>query len=198
VRVARVARPAVVQVAATTLSPTQWLLPVPGQAGVGTGVLVDRRGYVLTNSHVVRAGGAIPAPVTSVTLDDGRTLRAAVVDDDPLTDLAVLKIGGGPFPAAALGDWAAAVGEPVVAIGRALALPGGPTVTTGVVSALGRAVEEPNGAVLANLIQTDAAVGGAVTPTCTSSRRPCAISRSTYSVRNVTVWTVKRSAAQMV
>ena len=159
VQIARAARPAVVNVATSAITQSQFRLPVPVEAGVGTGILFDERGYILTNSHVVRSGGNQPLPIINVTLADGRTLRAMVVDDDPLNDLAIIRIEGGSFPTLRLGDSdRIEVGEPVVAIGHALALPGGPTVTTGVVSAIDRSIDEPNGVTLPNLIQTDAAI----------------------------------------
>jgi S1-C subfamily serine protease len=159
VQIARAARPAVVNVAISAITQSQLRLPVPVEAGMGTGILIDERGYILTNSHVVRGGGNQPLPIINVTLDDGRTLRAMVIDDDALNDLAIIKIEGGAFPTLPIGDSERVeVGEPVVAIGHALALPGGPTVTTGVVSAVGRSIDEPNGVTLPNLIQTDAAI----------------------------------------
>jgi S1-C subfamily serine protease len=98
-------------------------------------------------------------------LPDGRTFDARPVGTDPDTDLAVLQIPSGNLPVAPLGDSdRLAVGDGVVAIGNALGLPGGPTVTTGVVSALGRTVQEPAsetdepGPVLYDVIQTDAAI----------------------------------------
>jgi S1-C subfamily serine protease len=128
-------------------------------AGTGTGVVFDPRGYILTNSHVIRGGGTTAADRITVTLWDDRSFDARVIDDDPLNDLAVVKIEASGLPAARVGDSdRLVVGEPVVAIGHALALPGGPTVSTGVVSALGRSIDAPTGVTLPNLIQTDAAI----------------------------------------
>ena len=160
VQVANAARPAVVHIATAVVRQDQFLRPVPVQAGVGTGVIFDARGYILTNSHVVQnPEGGGPARAIRVTLADDRTFEAQVVDDDPANDLAVLKIDAPNLRPARLGDSdRLQVGEPVVAIGHALALPGGPTVSTGVVSALGRSIQEPNGITLPNLIQTDAAI----------------------------------------
>src|SRR5206468_5949289 len=114
---------------------------------------------ILTNNHVV-AG----AQQLTVALTDGSTYPATLVGADPYTDLAVLKIDGKNLPVAEFGDSSALqVGDWVVAIGNALALPGGPTVSTGVVSALGRTVQEPGdssagGPYLFDVVQTDAPI----------------------------------------
>src|SRR5262249_51413344 len=84
---------------------------------------------------------------------------AQVINDDPPNDLAIIKIDAPNLQPAQLADSdALRIGEPVVAIGYALALPGGPSVTQGGVSAPGRSIQEPNGVVLPNLVQTDAAI----------------------------------------
>jgi serine protease Do len=108
--------------------------------GVGTGIVLDNQGHILTNDHVVRG-----AQKLIVTLADGtKEYPAKLVGADPRTDLAVIQVSGAQLTALALGDSGKlAVGQWVVAIGNALALPGGPTVTAGVVSALGRTVQEP-------------------------------------------------------
>jgi S1-C subfamily serine protease len=129
-------------------------------AGVGSGVIYDAEGHILTNNHVV-AG----AEQLLVSLPDGRSFPAELVGRDPQTDVAVIQIKGDNLPVAQLGDSGQLqVGDWVIAIGNALALPGGPTVTVGVVSALGRAISEPSssggggGPFLFDLIQTDAAI----------------------------------------
>jgi S1-C subfamily serine protease len=158
VQVVQEARPSVVNITVGVVPPEQFRRPVPVQAGTGTGVIFDARGYILTNSHVINPEGT-RANVIRVTLFDDRTFEAQVVDDDPLNDLAIIKIEASNLRPARIGDSdKLQVGEPVVAIGHALALPGGPTVTTGVVSAVGRQIDEPNGITLPNLIQTDAAI----------------------------------------
>jgi serine protease Do len=109
---------------------------------------------VVTNNHVVEGAEDI-----KVTLTDGRTFRGTLVGTDRFSDLAVVKIEGANLPTIVLGDSASlVVGEPVIAIGNPLWLEGGPTVTVGVVSALGRSMEDPGLPVLHNLIQTDAAI----------------------------------------
>ncbi len=146
-------RPAVVFLAVTTQSPKGFPQQVP-QRGVGSGVIYDPRGYILTNNHVVECAAQV-----EVILTDGRRFEGRVVGRDPRTDLAVVKISGSDLPTASLGDSDQLdIGEWVVAIGNALGLPGGPTVTAGVVGALDRVVQEPNGVSLTDLIQTDAAI----------------------------------------
>jgi len=144
---------------------------LPGQAtpgtgttpqGAGSGFIYDQAGYIITNNHVVEGAQqlkvVLPPP-------DNRSFDAQLVGRDPQTDLAVLKIDGTNLPTVPLGNSSQLrVGEWVVAIGNALALPGGPTVTEGVVSATGRDEQEPGaqqgtvGPTLYDLIQTDAAI----------------------------------------
>jgi S1-C subfamily serine protease len=161
-------KPAVVQVTNEQALSNQFSnLPsstVPDQAvpvGVGSGIIYDSEGHVLTNNHVVEG-----AQTLLVSLPDGRSFQGKLVGADPQTDLAVVQISGSDLPVAVLGDSnQLQVGDWVVAIGNALALPGGATVTAGVVSALGRAIPEPgssqsqaSGPFLFDLIQTDAAI----------------------------------------
>ncbi len=146
--------PSVVSITTRQIERDQFNQPVPTR-GLGSGFVIDRRGYVLTNNHVTDGAEDI-----KVALADGRVFRAILVGADRFTDLAVLRIEGKSLPALPLlGDSARlAVGETVVAIGSPLWIEGGPTVTTGVVSALGRSMEQPGLPMLHNLIQTDAAI----------------------------------------
>jgi S1-C subfamily serine protease len=124
------------------------------QEGAGTGFIVSSDGKIVTNDHVVDG-----AQQVQVTLSNGTTKSAKVLGADPNADLAVLKIDGTNLPTVKLGNSDdVAVGDPVVAIGNALALQGGPTVTEGIVSALGRTISEQNGVRLQHVIQTDAAI----------------------------------------
>jgi putative serine protease PepD len=111
-----------------------------GQAsGQGSGVIFDTKGHILTNNHVVAAGGT--GSKLSVTLNDKRTYDATIVGTDPSTDLAVIKLTNAPkdLKAIALGDAdTIKVGDQVMAVGNPLGLAG--TVTTGIVSALNRPV----------------------------------------------------------
>ncbi len=147
------ATPSVVAIQTEVVTYDIFLQPIPGQ-GVGTGVIFDSNGYIVTNNHVVEGAKSI-----RVALTDGRTFNAVKVNKDPQTDLAVIKINANGLTKAKLGrSENLQVGERVVAIGNALALEGGPTVTAGIVSYLGRSIQEPNGTVLYDLIQTDAAI----------------------------------------
>jgi putative serine protease PepD len=121
----------------------------------GTGVVLTADGEVLTNAHVV--AGATRVRMTLAGESQARD--AEVVGADAASDVALLRIpGASGLPAAELGHAAGvAVGDDVVAIGNALALRGGPTVTRGIVSALGRSIDTPDGS-LTGLIQTDASI----------------------------------------
>jgi S1-C subfamily serine protease len=130
--------------------------------GAGTGFIYDPAGFLVTNNHVIegaqRLRVVLPPP-------DNRQFDAELIGADSRTDLAVLRINAPNLPTVPLGNSSELqVGQWVVAIGNALSLPGGPTVTAGVVSALDRDVEEPGsqpgtiGPELSNLIQTDAAI----------------------------------------
>ena len=141
---------------AETVSPAvlhvQTLRPGSAQLAGGSGVLLTPDGYALTNSHVVRGATGVQA-----TLLDGRTLLADVVGEDAATDLALLRLSAAePFPYVPLGDSnQLRVGEFAVAVGSPFGLTF--TVTTGIVSALGRTLRsEVAGRVIEDVIQTDA------------------------------------------
>jgi serine protease Do len=148
--------PAVVSITTQTLSYNAFLQPVP-QSGAASGVIIDPKGYIVTNNHVVDGADSL-----KVTLNDGRTFNAVKWAGDSATDLAMVQIQpGGDVPYAhLLSNSLGKIGllEDVVAVGNALALPGGPTWTEGVVSYLGRSIQESNGVVLDDLIQTDTAI----------------------------------------
>jgi S1-C subfamily serine protease len=147
------ARPAVVGIAASAqiIDPFFRLIPTVQS---GTGVIIDPGGYILTNNHVIENTTRI-----EVTLDNDETYVAEVIGRDTNSDLAVIKITApAPLPylpfaeptSYRIGDW-------VVAIGNPLALPGGPTVTVGVIGALERTIVVDSDS-LSDLVQTDAAI----------------------------------------
>ena len=150
-------RPSVVHIRseAATLDDFGQLVP---SGGVGTGFIVDNDGHIVTNNHVISTSNGDAADNITITLDDGSQHDATIAGRDPPTDIAVLKIDADNLNPATLGDSSALqVGEDVIAIGNALDLPGGPTVTKGVVSALGRLIQESNVSI-PDAIQTDAAI----------------------------------------
>jgi S1-C subfamily serine protease len=127
----------------------------PGNGGAaGTGFVVSRDGVIVTNSHVVEDADTILAHFS-----DGAKREAKVLGAAPNSDLAVLKVDGDNLRTIELGDSdAVQVGDDVVAIGNALALEGGLSVTRGIVSGLHRDVPTSRDSFLADLIQTDAAI----------------------------------------
>ena len=127
---------------------------VQREQGLGSGVVIDAAGHILTNYHVVEKAKTI-----GVVFPDGRQFEARVVGGDYYTDIAVLKVDGNDLPVASLGDSSATVvGELAVAIGNPYGFDH--TVTAGVISALGRSLplDESRGIYLENLIQTDAPI----------------------------------------
>ncbi|PAT36417.1 trypsin-like peptidase domain-containing protein [Vandammella animalimorsus] len=137
-------------------------VPNSSRSGLGSGVIVSADGHLLTNHHVVEGADTI-----SVTLHDGREFSAQVIGSDPDSDLAVLKIQASGLPAIRMGNAnAMAIGDTVLAIGNPFGV--GQTVTSGIISALGRNHLGLN--IFENFIQTDAAInpgnsGGALVNT---------------------------------
>lgn len=147
-------RPAVVSISTRPLG-QQDFAGAPTTPGLGSGVIIDSNGLILTNFHVIDgATGRI-----KVTLADERRFEATVVGTDAASDLALLRVAASKLPALPLGNSdRLVVGQAVIAIGNALWIEGGPTVTAGIVSALNRSMEQPGLPYLHHLIQTDAAI----------------------------------------
>ena len=146
-------RPSIVAIHTTLTQTDVFGQQVEGEAA-GSGFVLSSDGYIVTNNHVIDGASDI-----TVTLGDGSKEDAELIGSDPRSDLAVLKVDRTDLAALALGDSDAInVGDPVVAIGNALDLGAEPTVTGGLVSAKDRTITEPNGSVLVDLVQTDAAI----------------------------------------
>ena len=147
-------RPGVVSVTETGMSLDMFMRRVETE-GEGTGMVIDDQGHILTNYHVISG-----AETVSVYGEDGRERSARVIFGDPATDIAILEVEdtGGLVPLVFGDSGAMEVGDPVIAMGNALGLDEtSPTVSVGIVSALGRTIETDQ-AVLEDLIQTDAAI----------------------------------------
>ena len=122
-------------------------------AGMGSGTIINSKGLVLTNNHVV--GGA---EKISVTLWNNEVLEGTIVGVCGVHDIAVLRVKGKNLQASELGDSdKLRVGQRVYAIGNPLGLAGGPSVTSGVISAINRTIESQRG-LIENLVQTDASI----------------------------------------
>src|SRR3954469_24588882 len=126
-------------------------MPSPVERGLGSGVLVTKDGYILTNNHVVDSADSV-----KVELPDRRTFTAKVVGTDPATDLAVVKIDASNLPTLVVGDSdAVRVGDVVLAVGNPLGV--GETVTSGIISAKGRTTPSGDDG-YQDFLQTDAAI----------------------------------------
>ena len=143
---------AVANIASVRMVKDQLLRVFPVQ-GVGSGVLIDKKGHVLTNNHVIDKADKL-----KITTADGSIYDGTVIGTDDLTDLAIVKIDSKEaLTFAELGNSDdLKIGQIVVAIGNPFGLSGGPTVTAGIVSALNRKLQFENG--ILELIQTDASI----------------------------------------
>ena len=149
--------PAVVRITAAGAQANGFGDQIP-QTGVGSGVIFDPNGWILTNRHVVTNDSAQIASKLTVELKDGRQFDGRVYGVDTLTDLAIVKIDATDVPAAAIGDSSMLkVGQLTIAIGSPLGTYSN-SVTSGIVSAKGRSITVDGGQQLTNLIQTDAAI----------------------------------------
>jgi S1-C subfamily serine protease len=143
---------AVVNIATTTLGMNFWMEVIP-QRGQGSGFIIDRRGYILTNNHVVAK-----ARKMTVTMADGEKIEASLIGRDPGFDLAVIKIPENKVNVVAhLGDSdAIRPGQKAIAIGNPFGL--SHTLTTGIISATHRSIRTEDGNQIDDLVQTDAAI----------------------------------------
>jgi serine protease Do len=157
VNAAAAVSPAVVRITATgsTTNPLGGTIP---ERGIGSGVIYDQAGWILTNRHVVQTQDGSIASELTVELKDGREFTGSVYGVDTLTDLAIVKVDGSGLPVAAVGRSAdIKVGQLAIAIGSPLGTYTS-TVTTGIISATGRSIDLSATSHLTNLIQTDAAI----------------------------------------
>ena len=146
------AGPSVVFISSTVIQYDFFMQPVP-QEGSGSGFVYDRQGHIVTNYHVVA-----DATEVSVAFSDKQSYPAEIVGQDPSTDLAVIRVNAAnlPPPLPVADSDALRVGQFVIAIGNPFGLES--TLTLGIISALGRVIESPNGRFIGEAIQTDAAI----------------------------------------
>ncbi len=143
--------PAVVQIVSSTAAATTDPLNPPAE-GIGSGIIFDKRGWILTNRHVVAGSDKLV-----VHLKDGRQFDGTIYGIDTLTDLAIVKIDATGLPTAAIGDSSEIkVGQTAIAIGSPLGTYTS-TVTSGIISATGRSIDVDGGRIT-NLLQTDTAI----------------------------------------
>jgi len=145
---------AVVNITTETLALNWFFEPVPQEGGTGSGSIIDKRGYILTNNHVVSNAYKV-----FVTLADGERFEGQVVGKDPENDLAVVQFDPGDTELTTIPFGSSAnlkVGQKVLAIGNPFAFER--TLTTGIISGLGRPVRGSGSFVIQNMIQTDASI----------------------------------------
>jgi S1-C subfamily serine protease len=144
--------PSVVNISEVKLMKDAYLHVHPVQ-GVGSGFIINKDGFILTNAHVVLGSHEI-----KVALEDGRIFQGEIRGLDSMKDLAVIKIKASDLPVPEMGkDNDLKIGQMAIAIGSPLGLVGGPTVTAGVVSAVNRSIQT-EATFMEGLIQTDAAI----------------------------------------
>jgi S1-C subfamily serine protease len=144
--------PGILNITSSIITQNSQNQSVPGE-GTGTGWVFDRQGHIVTNYHVVKG-----AQFTIVTLANGNAYKADIIGTDPSSDLAVLRINAPdlPPPLELANEDALRVGMFVVALGNPFGL--NRTLTFGVISALGRVIQSPDGAFVGEAIQTDAPI----------------------------------------
>jgi S1-C subfamily serine protease len=145
--------PGVVNITSVVIQRDFFFNPVPRE-GAGSGSIIDTKGHILTNHHVIRDSSKL-----EVTLSDGSKWKAKLVGADPGNDLAVIKIDAPreKLTVIPMGDSSTLlVGQKVLAIGNPFGL--GQTLTTGIISSLGRSIRSESGILIEDVIQTDAAI----------------------------------------
>lgn len=153
INIYKMAHPATVFITSTTLK-QDWFLQVYPSKSTGSGFLINDRGQILTNFHVVSGSQEL-----TVTTTDKRNYLATLLDRDPDNDLALIQVDlkGAKVPFLKLGDSEKVqIGQKVLAIGNPFGLEG--TLTTGIVSSIGRSIGDENGRTLEGMIQTDASI----------------------------------------
>jgi S1-C subfamily serine protease len=153
--VAKKAMPSVVGITTVSIE-NDFIFGARKAEGVGTGVIVDSRGYILTNSHVINDGNTEDV---TVLLSSGESLDSEVLWNDPILDLAVVKVGKINLPVAELGNSDdLIIGETAIAIGNPLGLTFERSVTSGIISGLNRSIPISYSESIDSLIQTDASI----------------------------------------
>jgi S1-C subfamily serine protease len=196
---------AVVNITTETVAINWFLEPVPQEGGSGSGSIIDTRGYVLTNNHVIQNAYKV-----FINLADGTQLEGTLVGTDPENDLAVLKFtpaSGSELRTVPFGDSGnLKVGQKVMAIGNPFALER--TLTVGIVSGLGRPIQTSRQNIIRDMIQTDASInpGNSGGPLLDSQGRMIGINTMIYSPSGgsvgigfaVPVNTAKRVVAELI
>jgi putative serine protease PepD len=175
--------PGVVNITSTLLEHDFFFNVIP-RKGTGSGSIIDSRGYIMTNNHVIGDGKL------EVTLADGKKYTARLIGSDPDTDLAVVKIEAPKesLSVIPMGDSAdLKVGQKAMAIGNPFGL--GQTLTTGVVSSTGRTMRAENGTLVEDIIQTDASInpGNSGGPLIDSSGKLIGITTAIFSPTGASV-----------
>jgi S1-C subfamily serine protease len=176
--------PGVVNITSTVLERDFFFNDVPRQ-GAGSGSIIDRRGYVLTNHHVIE-----DARKLEVTLSNGKKYTARFVGSDPDSDLAVLKINAPPGDLTVIpmgSSHPLKVGQTVLAIGNPFGL--GQTLTKGIISMVGRTIRSTSGVLVEDIIQTDASInpGNSGGPLIDSSGNMIGITSAIFSPTGASV-----------
>ncbi len=171
---------AVVNITTKVMGYNWFYEPITTESGSGSGSIIDRRGYVVTNVHVIEN-----ASVITISLADGSSYEGRVIGQDKESDIAVLKFDvpkGVELKTISFGNSdALKVGQKVIAIGNPFALER--TMTTGIISGLGRPIQESTNVIIRNMIQTDAAInpGNSGGPLLDSSGKMIGINTIIYS-----------------